>query len=254
MVEVVAGTAPVNSNAAAKEEALRLKEAGVEMTIFNYAIWCYPQFTAVAANYAPGPYILFCNIHPSECGMVGMMAAAGTFDQLGLAYERIWGCIKDEDVLRRVMTFIRAACAVSRLRGNTYGNFGGRPMGMYTAVANLDQWQKTFGIDVEDIEQYDIVRYGDAVSADKVESARQWLERYCGKIGYNDSNFTKEKLETQIRSYYGLRAIIEEILPCHLEITYLFWFNTWADVAQLLPTWGEAAAQNATWHDLSVWR
>ncbi|MBQ4332784.1 MAG: fucose isomerase, partial [Clostridia bacterium] len=36
LVEVVAGTAPVNSNAAAKEEALRLKEAGVEMTIFNY--------------------------------------------------------------------------------------------------------------------------------------------------------------------------------------------------------------------------
>ncbi len=210
LVEVVAGTAPVNSNAAAKEEALRLKEAGVEMTIFNYAIWCYPQFTAVAANYAPGPYILFCNIHPSECGMVGMMAAAGTFDQLGLVYERIWGRIQDEDVLRRVMSFVRAACAVGRLRGNTYGNFGGRPMGMYTAVANLDQWQKTFGIDVEDIEQYDIVRYGDAVPADKVEKARQWLEQYCGKIGYNDSNFTKEKLETQIRSYYGLRAIIEE--------------------------------------------
>ena len=210
LVEVVAGTAPVNSNAAAKEEALRLKEAGVEMTIFNYAIWCYPQFTAVAANYAPGPYILFCNIHPSECGMVGMMAAAGTFDQLGLAYERIWGCIQDEDVLRRVMSFVRAACAVSRLRGNTYGNFGGRPMGMYTAVANLDQWQKQFGIDVEDIEQYDIVRYGDAVPTDKVEKARLWLEQYCGKVGYNDSNFTKEKLETQIRSYYGLRTIIKE--------------------------------------------
>ena len=210
LVEVVAGTAPVNSNAAAKEEALRLKEAGVKMTIFNYAIWCYPQFTAVAANYAPGPYILFCNIHPSECGMVGMMAAAGTFDQLGLVYERIWGCIKDEDVLRRVMSFVRAACAVGRLRGNTYGNFGGRPMGMYTAVANLDQWQKTFGIDVEDIEQYDIVRYGDAVPAEKVQNARRWLEKYCKKIGYNDSNLTKEKLETQIRSYYGLRAIIEE--------------------------------------------
>ena len=61
-VEVIAGTAPVNSNTAAKEEAMRLKNAGVELTIFNYAIWCYPQFSAVAANYAPGPYILFCNI------------------------------------------------------------------------------------------------------------------------------------------------------------------------------------------------
>ena len=210
LVEVVAGTAPVNSNAAAKEEAIRLKEAGVELTIFNYAIWCYPQFTAVAANFAPGPYILFCNIHPSECGMVGMMAAAGTFDQLGLVYERVWGNINDPQVLKRVMTFVRAASAVARLKGNTYGNFGGRPMGMYTAVANLDQWQRDFGIDVEDIEQEDIVRYGNAVDQEKVTKARLWLEQHAGKVGYNDSNFTPEKLETQIRSYYGLRTIITE--------------------------------------------
>lgn len=209
-VEVIAGTAPVNSNTAAKEEAMRLKNAGVELTIFNYAIWCYPQFSAVAANYAPGPYILFCNIHPSECGMVGMMAAAGTFDQLGVKYERIWGNIEEPSVLRRVMTFIRAAAAVGRLRGNTYGNFGGRPMGMYTAVANLDQWQKQFGIDVEDIEQYDIVRYGEMIADDKVKKARLWLEEHARKVGYNGSNFTPEKLETQIRSYYGLRNIIYE--------------------------------------------
>ena len=55
-------------------------------------------------------------------------------------------------------------------------------------------------------------------------------------------------------AFEGLRAIIEEILPCHLEITYLFWFNTWANVAELLPTWGEAAAQGATWYELSVWK
>ncbi len=210
VVEVIAGTAPIHSNAEAKAEAMRLKAAGVELTIFNYAIWCYPQFTAVAANYAPGPYILFCNIHPSECGMVGMMAAAGTFDQLGLVYERIWGKIQDPAVLEKVMTFIRGAAAVGRLRGNTYGNFGGRPMGMYTAVANTEQWQREFGIDVENIEQYDIVRYGDAVPSEKVEAARKWLERYAGRVGYNDTNFTPQKLETQIRSYYGLRQIIAE--------------------------------------------
>jgi L-fucose isomerase len=77
-VEVVAGNEIIGSNEVAKKEAMRLKKAGVEMTIFNYAIWCYPQFTAVASNFAPGPYLLFCNLHPSECGMVGMLAAAGT--------------------------------------------------------------------------------------------------------------------------------------------------------------------------------
>lgn len=210
MVEVVAGKAPINSNEAAKEEALRLKQEGVELTIFNYAIWCYPQFTAVATNYAPGPYLLFCNIHPSECGMVGMMAAAGTLDQLGLVYEKIWGNIHERKVLDQVMAWIRAACAVKRLKGNTYGNFGGRPMGMYTAVANLEQWQRDFGIDVENLEQYDILRYGEKISEEKVKNARKWLEKHAKKVSYNNTNFTPEKLELQIRSYYGLREIIRE--------------------------------------------
>lgn len=210
LVEVVAGSGPVNSARMALEEARRLKEAGVEMTIFNYAIWCYPHFTAAACNLAPGPYVLFCNLHPSECGMVGMLAAAGTLDQLGLPYERVWGSIKDSQVLERVMRAVRAFCGVGRLRGHTYGNFGGRPMGMYTAVANLDQWQRQFGIDVEDMEQTDIIRYGEAVSQDKVANARLWLESHARQVAYNDTNFTPEKLESQIRSYYGLRAIIEE--------------------------------------------
>ena len=145
LVEVVCGDQPINTNIVAKEQAQKLKDAGVELTIFNYAIWCYPHLTAVATNFAPGPYLLFCNIHPSECGMVGMMAASGTLDQLNLPHKRVFGSILEDEVLGKVMSFIRAGCAVNRLRGLTYGNFGGRPMGMYTTVANQAQWQKVAG-------------------------------------------------------------------------------------------------------------
>ena len=37
--EVVEGTRALNTNEVAKEEAMRLQQAGVEVTIFNYAIW-----------------------------------------------------------------------------------------------------------------------------------------------------------------------------------------------------------------------
>ena len=210
LVEVVCGDQPINTNIVAKEQAQKLKDAGVELTIFNYAIWCYPHLTAVATYFAPGPYLLFCIIHPSECGMVGMMAASGTLDQLNLPHKRVFGSILEDEVLGKVMSFIRAGCAVNRLRGLTYGNFGGRPMGMYTTVANQAQWQRMFGIDVEDIEQYEIMRYGNMVDQEKVTNARKWLEERVGNIAYNDSNFTPAKLEDQIRSYYALRQIIEE--------------------------------------------
>ena len=55
-------------------------------------------------------------------------------------------------------------------------------------------------------------------------------------------------------SFETLRGIIEEILPCHLEITYLFWYNTWAVLKELLSTWGGAEATGASWQKLSVWK
>ena len=209
LFEVVEGEQVINSNTVAKQEGIRLKENSVEATIFNYSIWCYPQYTVVAQNFAPGPYMLFSNLHPSQCGMVGMLAAAGSLDQIGVQYAKLWGDISDNEVKEKMVSFLKAAAAVNRLKGLTFGNFGGRPLGMYTAVANLEQWQKDFGIDCENIEQDDIIRAGDKASVDEVEKAFKWLTDNVGKIGYNDSNLTPEKLRTQIRSYIGLRDIIK---------------------------------------------
>lgn len=49
-----------------------------------------------------------------------------------------------------------------------------------------------------------------------------------------------------------LRAIIEDILPCHLEITYSFWYNTWAALRERYPTWREAAATGLSWYGLAT--
>src|SRR5437879_12313170 len=103
--------------------------------------------------------------------MVGMLAAAGAMGQVGRAHGRAQGDIADERVLARVQKFLRAAVAVRRLKGETFGLYGGRPMGMYTAVANADQWKRDFGIDVEHIDQYEIIRRSALVENGKVEKA-----------------------------------------------------------------------------------
>ncbi len=210
LVEVVTGDRIISDNRAAVAESKRLRSAGVELTIFNYAIWCYPHLTALASKFAPGPFLVFCNINPSEPGMVGMLAAAGTLDQLALTHERLWGDIREPEVLAAVMRFVRTAAAVSRVKGQTFGLFGGRPMGMYTAVSALDQWMRDFGVDVEHVEQHDIVRYSEEVDSSRVDAALAWLEKNVGEIRYDGSGLTPEKLRTQIRSYYALRRIIDE--------------------------------------------
>jgi L-fucose isomerase len=209
-LDVVAGCEIISNQQVAQNEGRRLAREGCDLTILNYAIWCFPHLSAVATAFAPGPFLLFCNLHPSEPGMVGMLAAAGTLDQLDRPHVRIWGQIEDPSVLARVMTFIRAAGALALLRGQTYGLFGGRPLGMYTAVANLDQWQKVFGIDVEHIEQYDIVEYAKHADTQRVERGLKWLEQHVGSIRYDGNVLTPEKLKLQIRSYYAYREIIAE--------------------------------------------
>ena len=49
-----------------------------------------------------------------------------------------------------------------------------------------------------------------------------------------------------------LRTIIEEILPSHVDVTYVFWYNTWSMVARRHPTFGNGAAAGLSWYGLAI--
>ena len=49
-----------------------------------------------------------------------------------------------------------------------------------------------------------------------------------------------------------LRQIIEDILPCHLEIEYVFWYVTWERLERLFNTWGDIEAGDYTWETLET--
>ena len=193
-VEVVTASDIVWKPSLAKKAGKELMKAEVEATIFNYAIWCWPHLSVMASLYAPGPFLTYGQINPSYPGMVGQLAAAGALEQVGIMPERVWGNPEDSDVIERVMHFVRAASAAARLKGERYGMFGGRPMGMYTASANGDQWLKEFGVDVEQIDQYELVVRAEKVPKDVTRAAREWLEKLA-TVKYDGKQLTPEKLE-----------------------------------------------------------
>lgn len=51
-----------------------------------------------------------------------------------------------------------------------------------------------------------------------------------------------------------LQAIIEDILPCHLDITYVFWYRSWGELSGMVPTWGDAVATGKSWYGLATWK
>ena len=47
-----------------------------------------------------------------------------------------------------------------------------------------------------------------------------------------------------------MKKIIEDILPCHLGINYVFWYITWAQMEKRFAAWGEIETGGYTWEAL----
>ncbi len=207
---VVRGSQTVWTNELATSVAREVAAQGVDLTVFHYAVWAFPHFSMLAAGATPGPLLLLSNIDPVQPGMVGMLAAGGALDQIGRRHRRLWGDPAQGDLVAQISSEARAAHAVAALRGSTFGRMGGRPMGMNTAVAATDQWQRIFGVDVEEIDQWEIVRRSEQADQGEVTKARLWLEQHAAGVHYDGKKLTQELLERQIRSYLAMRELIAE--------------------------------------------
>lgn len=191
-------------------ESRRLASLGCDCTIFNFVVWAFPHLSALASRFAPGPLLLFSNVNPPYPGLVGMLASASSLNQVGTNFARVYDEIDDDTIYGKVSAFVRAAGAVSKLKGQTFGLIGGRPMGMYTATADPATWLKLFNVDVEHVDQSEIIRLSAEIPQAKVDSAFSWLTENIGHIHYDGKQLTPEKLKTQIRATYAMKRIIED--------------------------------------------
>ena len=224
-VEVIEAPELVNSVAKAKSLAEGLKEQGVDATLFSHGVFAFPHFSAVAAQNGKGPFLIAANLNPDWPGMVSMLAAGGALHHLGIEHFRVAGDVREPQVLEKIVTFARCAMVVNSLNGMKYGLFGGRSLGMYSSTVSMQDWQKLFGIDVDHIDQSEIVREAENVPQEQVEKAYAWLTENVGRIEYNGTSFTPEKLKTQIRHYEATKKLVKDNgydfigVKCHYEMS-----------------------------------
>ena len=83
------------------------------------------------------------------------------------------------------LTITRAAFAGESIRGQRFGLFGGRSLGMVTATADPSQWLKKFGVDVIHIDQYLIVVKGEKIEESRVRKHMDWLVSRAGTVETN---------------------------------------------------------------------
>lgn len=208
--QVVSFDRPVWDYETCRNEAQKISEAGCDCVVFHYAIWSFPHLSILASRLIDVPVILFSNVNPRYSGMVAMLSVAGGLEQIGRAYERAWGDIDDPAVLNKIRSFVGAARATRRMCGMTFGLIGGRPMGMYSAVSNPNEVMRTFGVDIQHIDQLELVDRAKKIDDSKARRAVEWLEGSAKAVHYDGQRLTPDLLARQVKFYYALRDIVAD--------------------------------------------
>ncbi len=226
VVAVTPGQDIVHSNRSAREEAVRLASLRLDACIFNIPVFPFPNYAVIAAQMLGRTPLLLLGPHdPRYPGLTGLLAVGGALNQTGVRHERLWVDLDDASTLPRVMTFLRAAAAATRLRGQVYGLIGGRSIGMSTGAAPAERWQQQFGVDVDHVDEAEILRRAGLVPDEEVQAARDWIERRLLAIESDDVQLTPEKWDLEIRCHIALTHLVEEAgfdfvgLKCHHEMS-----------------------------------
>jgi L-fucose/D-arabinose isomerase len=214
--EVVAGDEVIWQNDIAVRNGRRMAGAGVDVVLFNFSVWAWPQYARVAAQFCPQPIVMFSNVNPRYPGLVGMLANSGSLDQAGIRFTKSFGDIADPAVYEGLRSQILATAASRRLRGLTYCLIGGRSLGIDTTVVDPAQWAKQFGIDVDHIDQFELVRRAEQELEEgpRVSPALDYLKRTIGKIHWTEPDapfrLTEALLRKQLGLYYAALDLVEE--------------------------------------------
>jgi L-fucose isomerase len=224
-VDVIPARVLVNSVNTAKEESNYLLSQDIDGTIFSYGVFSFPNFSAIAAQFGRPPFLLAANLNPDWPGMVAMLAAGGALHHLGIDHFRVSGDANEPEVFNQYIQFAKCAKVVNSLRGQKYGLIGGRSLGMYSATASMQDWQRMFGVDIDHLDQSEILRIADTIPNSQVEKGFNWLEKNIGNIYYDNDRLTPDKLKTQIRHYEAVKQIIKKHeynfigIKCHYEMS-----------------------------------
>jgi L-fucose isomerase len=189
----------------------QLKATGVEALVAHVPCWTGPNLVARGVQRMSLPTVLVSNKHPGTHGTVGLLGAGGALDQIGYSHLRVWESFDTSALADKILPFLRAASAVARLRGQVFGLFGGRSLGIDTGTIDPMQWRRQFGVDVEHIDQLEIVRRADRIGKESEAGMITWLEANAASVDYDGQRLTPERLGFQSRCYLATKELIEKL-------------------------------------------
>lgn len=227
-----------------REHVRRIARGRPDVLIVNQGSWTFPydSVDAVKAfmNETGGiaRVVMFSYKDTKVPGLVAGMAAGGGLRRIGVPFVQCYGIIdKDPKVsgqLMHLLSFYKARSrsaeavrrAIAALRRQKYLALGGMSLKMPTTTADVDQWQKLFGVTYEALDQSELLvrasklvgwsgkpgESGYKVRDTRVRKALKFIvDEKHGKL-----DFSREKLRSlgkfvyQLSIYYAMLDICGE--------------------------------------------
>lgn len=212
-LEVVVGSKIITSVRVAQEVGEELLRKGCRQIIMCYNVWNFPFLAWPFINCfgRDVPILSLSNNNGKYPGNVGLLATDGALRQAGRRTHRIVGEIDDPATQADVADWIRASQAVTTIKNEVYGLYGGHSMGMETGFWHLVPLLKSLGCTTYQIDQLLLVKYAERVSEAEVEAGLKWFEQLLGeRLLYDGKVLTPDYLKMQIRIYLAMQALNEE--------------------------------------------
>jgi L-fucose isomerase len=195
----------------AQEIGEELRRAGCRSLVMCYNVWNFPFLVWPLLNTLGRdvPVLSLSNNNGEFPGNVGLLATDGALRQAGVRTHRITGDMGDPAVQQQLLDWLRAAQAVTTIRSEVYGLYGGHSMGMETGYWHLTAMLKCLGVTCRQVDQLWLVKVMESeVDEAEVERGLAWLERMLGRrILYDGKMLTPQTLKTQLRLYCAMKLV-----------------------------------------------
>lgn len=222
----------------------KIAKARPDALIVNQGSWTFPYDSVDAVQAFQretgdiARVVMFSYKDTQVPGLVAGMAAGGGLKRIGVPFASCYGVIdKDRRVLDDLMSILsfykqRAAwapkvrAAIRALRTQKFLALGGMSLKMPTTTADVDQWQKLFGISYEALDQSELLDRalgmvewaGKPGASDyKVKDARvRRALRYLYEEGHGNFDFSRKRLPSihrfvlQLSLFYAAVDVCEE--------------------------------------------
>jgi len=211
--DVIVGSEIITGIRKAQKVGEELSRANCKQVIMCYNVWNFPFLVWPFINSVGNniPILSLSNNNGQFPGNVGLLATDGALRQAGIRTHRIVGEIDSEKTRQDVFNWIRASLAVTTIRNEVYGCYGGHSMGMETGYYHLTPTLKVLGTTVRQIDQLLLVEVMKNVDEKEVKKGFDWFTELLGdRIRYDGKMLTPETLKTQIRLYLAMERVNEE--------------------------------------------